>query len=136
MTTKTNMNAAEDYTSETSQKDLAAGVLKQAKQDLRRFHGATSAIERELYLDAYRWVISDDCSWPFSFLNVCQLLNLAPDVVRLELSADASAGFFTYWGQRCARATRSLQSFLSHAFTKSGRSPAVDPVPLTHVPIA
>ena len=130
------MNAVDDYTSWTNQKDLAAGVLKQAAQDLRRFHGATSAIERELYLDAYRWVISDDWSWPFSFLNVCQLLNLAPDVVRLELSADASAGFFTYWGQRCARATRSLQSFLSHAFTKSGRSPAVDPVPLTHVPIA
>src|SRR6266852_1248989 len=135
MTTKNNMNAAEGYTSETSQRELAAGVLKQAAHDLRRFHGATSAIERELYLDAYRWVISDDWSWPFSFLNVCQLLNLAPDVVRLELSADASAGFFTYWGQRCARATRSLQSFLSHAFTKSGRSPAVDPVPLTHVPI-
>jgi len=129
------MNAADNYTSETNQKDLAAGVLKQAAQDLRRFHGATSAVERELYLDAYSWITSDDCTWPFSFLNVCQLLNLAPDVVRLELSADASAGFLTYWGQRCARATRSLQSFLSHAFKKSGRSPAVDPVPLTHVPI-
>src|SRR6266478_7988593 len=135
MTTKNNMNAVEAYTLGTNQKDLAAGVLKQAAQDLRRFHGATSAIERELYLDAYRWITSDDCAWPFSFLNVCQLLNLAPDVVRLELSADASAGFFTYWGQRCARATRSLQSFLSHAFTKSGKSPAVDPVPFTHVPI-
>ena len=130
------MNLADNYTSETKQKDLAAGVLKQVAQDMRRFHGATRAIERELYLDAYRWVISDDCSWPFSFLNVCQLLDLAPDVVRLELSADASAGFFTYWGQRGARATRSLQSFLSRAFTRSGRSPAVDPVPLTHVPIA
>jgi len=130
------MNAADSYTSETSQKDLAAGVLKQAAQDLRRFHGATSAVERELYLDAYSWITSDDCAWPFSFLNVCQLLNLAPDVVRLELSANASAGFFTYWGQRCVRATRSLQSFLSHSFTKSGRSPAVDPVPLTHVPLA
>jgi hypothetical protein len=136
MTTKNNMNAVEDYTSRTNQKDLAAGVLKQAAQDLRRFHGATSAVERELYLDAYSWITSDDCNWPFSFLNVCQLLNLAPDVVRLELSADASAGFFTYWGQRCARATRSLQSFLSHPFTKSVRSPAADPVPLTHVPIA
>src|SRR6266446_4216716 len=136
MRTKNNMNAVEDYASGTNQKDLAAGVLKQAAQDLRRFHGATSKIEQELYFDAYSWVTSDDCCWPFSFLNVCQLLNLAPDVVRLELSADASAGFFTYWGQRCARATRSLQSFLSHAFTKSGRSPAVDPVPLTHVPIA
>jgi len=114
------MNAAEDYTSATGQRELAAGILKQAAQDLRRFNGATSAVERELYLDAYSWITSDDCAWPFSFLNVCQLLNLAPDVVR----------------QRCARATRSLQSFLSHAFTKSGRSPAVDPVPLTQVPIA
>ena|ERR1700720_4434558 len=136
MTTKNNMNAVEDYTSRTNEKDLAAGVLKQAAQDLRRFHGATSAVERELYLDAYSWITSDDCNWPFSFLNVCQLLNLAPDIVRLELLADASAGFFTFWGQRCARATRSLQSFLSHAFTKSVRSPAADPVPLTHVPIA
>jgi len=130
------MNAAEDYTSETGQRELAAGVLKQAAQDLRRFYGATSPVERELYLDAHSWITSDDCAWPFSFLNVCQLLNLGPDIVRLELSADASAGFFTYWGQRCARVTRSLQSFLSHAFTKNGRSPAVDPVPLTHVPIA
>ena len=129
------MNAADNYQFETSRKDLAAGILKQAALDLRRFHGAASAVEREFYLDAHRWVTFDDCSWPFSFCNVCQVLNLAPDVVRLELSADASAGFFTYWGQRCARATRSLQSFLSHAFTKSGRSPAVDPVPLTHVPI-
>jgi len=135
MTTKNNMNAVDNYQFETSRRDLAAGILKQAGLDLRRFNGATSAVERELYLDAYSWITSDDCAWPFSFLNVCQLLNLAPDVVRLELSADASAGFFTYWGQRCARATRSLQSFLSHAFTKSGRSPAVDPVPLTNVPL-
>ena len=129
------MNSADDYQYEASRKELAVEILEQAKLDLRRFHDATRGLEREFYLDAYRWIMSDDCAWPFSFLNVCQLLNLAPDVVRLELSADASAGFFTYWGQRCARATRSLQSFLSHAFTKSGRSPAVDPVPLTHVPI-
>ncbi len=126
------MNNADDYQFETSQKDLAAGILKQAGLDLRRFHGATSAVEREFYLDAYRWVISDDCSWPFSFLNVCQLLNLAPDVVRLELSAAASAGFFTYWGQRCARAARSLQNFSNRLFTKNRRSTGADPVPLTH----
>ena len=129
------MNAAADHTSATGQRELAAGILKQAAYDLRRFNGATSAPERELYLDAFSWITSDDCAWPFSFLNVCQLLNLTPDVVRMELLADASAGFFTYWGQRCARATRSFQSFLGHALTKSRRSPAVDPVPLTHLPI-
>jgi hypothetical protein len=131
MNKQTNMNAAEDYTSETSQKDLAAGVLKQAKQDLRRFHDATSAVERELYLDAYSWLTSDDCSWPFSFLNVCQLLDLAPDFVRLELLADASVGLFTYWVRRCARAARSFQIFLSRVFTTNRNSTAVDPIPLT-----
>jgi len=130
------MNAAEDYISETSQRDLAAGVLKQAGLDLRRFHSATSAVERDLYLDAYRWVRSDDCSWPFSFLNVCQLLDLAPDIVRLELFADASMGLFTYWVRRCARAARALQDFSNRVFTKKRRSTGVDPVPLTHVPIA
>ena len=130
------MNAAEDYTSETSQKDLAAGVLKQAAQDLRRFHGATSAIERELYLDAYRWVISDDSSWPFSFLNVCQLLNLAPEILRRELLTDASLGLFSYLARRGGRAARSFQIFLNRTFTTSRNPIAVDPVPLTHVPIA
>ena len=130
------MNAAEDYQSATSQRDLAAGVLKQAKQDLRRFHGATSAVERELYLDAYSWLTSDDCTWPFSFLNVCQLLNLMPDIVRQELVADASVGFFTYWVRRSARAARSFQIFLNRIFTTSRNPIAVDPVPLTHIPNA
>src|SRR6266436_6329708 len=131
MTTKNNMNAVNDYTSEKSQKDLAAGVLKQAAQDLRRFNSATSAVERELYLDAYSWLISDDSSWPFSFLNVCQLLNLTPDMVRQELVADASGGFFTYWTRRSVHAARSFQISLNRVFTTNRNSTAVDPVPLT-----
>jgi len=69
-------NDTENY--EGRQRELAAGVLKRAEQNLRRFHGAPSAVERELYLDAYRWLTVDECSSPFSFRNVCQLLNLAP----------------------------------------------------------
>src|SRR2546421_11948184 len=130
------MNAVDDYQFETSRKDLATGILKQAGLDLRRFHGATSAIERELYLDAYRWVISDDCSWPFSFLNVCQLLNLAPESLRQELLTDASLGLFSYLARRGGRAVRSFQTFFNRIFTTSHNPIAVDPVPLTHVPIA
>ena len=126
------MNNADDYQFETSQKDLASGILKQAAQDLRRFHGATSAIERELYLDAYRWVISDDCSWPFSFLNVCQVLKLAPESLRQDLVGDASLGLFGYLSRRCAWAARSLQNFSNRVFTKNRRSSGADPVPLTH----
>src|SRR5262245_11595556 len=110
------MNADEDYLARTSQRDLAAGVLKQAAQDLRRFHGATTAIERELYFDAYQWVTSHDVSGPFSFLNVCQLLGRAPEALREDLIGDAASGLFSYWTRRCGRAARQLQTFLASPF--------------------
>jgi hypothetical protein len=136
MTTKNNMNAVEDYTSPKIQKDLAAGILKQARQDLRRFRNPTSGVERELYSDAYHWFRSNDYTWPFSFLNVCQLLNLAPDSVRQELLTDASLGLFSYLARRGGRAARSFQIFFNRIFTTSRNPIVVDPVPLTHVPIA
>jgi len=122
------MNAADNYQFETSRKDLAAAILKQAGLDLRRFHGATSEIGREFYLDAYRWVISDDCSWPFSFLNVCQVLNLAPETVREEVLGDLSIGAFGYWSRRCGRAARRFKIFLSNIFTNERTTTAAEPV--------
>src|SRR6476659_2861480 len=111
------MNAADDYQFETTRNDLAAGILKQAELDLRRFHGAISAVERDLYLDAHRWVTSDDCPWRFSFLNVCQTLNLAPGTVRQEVLGDLSLGAVGYWTRRCGRAARKVPIFLSNIFT-------------------
>ena len=122
------MNAADGYQFETSRKDLAAGILKQAGLDLRRFHGGTSEIEREFYLDAHRWVMSDDCSWPFSFLNVCQALNLAPETVREEMLGDLSLGAFGYLIRRCGRAARRFKIFLSNIFTNERTTNAAEPV--------
>lgn len=130
------MRPAQDYISETSPRELASGILQQAAQDLHRFRGATRGVERELYRDAYRWVISGDCSWPFSFLNVCQVLKLAPETLRQDLLGDASHGPFGYLSRRCERAARSLQEFSQRVFTKNRRLDGTDPVPLTHVPIA
>ena len=101
---------------QVAQRELAAGVLKQAAQDLRRFRGATSKIERELYLDACRWLTVDECSSPFSLLNVCQLLNLAPEKVRQELIDDSSLGAVNYWTQRCTRAARRLRTSFTQLF--------------------
>src|SRR5437667_8000624 len=120
------MNLANDQHFETSRKDLADGILKQASLDLRRFHGGTSAIEREFYLDAHRWVVSDDCSWPFSFLNVCQLLNLAPETVREEMLGDLSLGAFGYLIRRCGRAARRFKIFLSNIFTNERNTNAAE----------
>ena len=115
------MDAAEYYTSETGQRELAAGILKQAAQDLRRFHGAITAVERGLYYDAYSWVISDDCTWPFSFLNVCQLLNREPTNLREELLGDISLGIFGRWARRGSRALLRLLDSVSHRLVTESR---------------
>ena len=120
------MNAADNYQFETSRRDLADGILKQAALDLRRFHGATSGLEREFYLDAHGWVTSDDCSWPFSFLNVCQALDLPPETVREEMLGDLSLGVFGYWSRRCGRAARRFKIFLSNIFTNERNANAAE----------
>ena len=122
------MNATDDYQFETSRRDLAAGILKQAALDLRRFHAATSEVEREFYLDAYRWTASDDCSWPFSFLNVCQALNLTPETVRQEMLGDISLGTFGYLSRRCGRAARRFKICLSDIFTNERSANAAETV--------
>ena len=127
------MNTAEDYTFETSKRDLAAEILKQAALDLRRFHGATSAIERELYLDAHRWVMSDDYSWPFSFLSVCKSLNRPPEVLREELLGDLSLGVFGCWTRRGGRVARSVQIVFGQLFTNECNANDTQPSAVAHV---
>src|SRR3954469_13397517 len=93
------------------EKAMAGSVLRQAGSDLRRFRGATSGVERQLYLDAYDWVTADNVSWPYSFVNICRSLNPAPEAARTELLVDASAGNFRFWTKRAGRVLRALQSF-------------------------
>ena len=101
---------------QTAQRDLAAGVLKQATQDLRRFRDARSEIERAIYLDAQRWLTVDECSSPFSFLNVCQFLGLVPEQVREDLIGDASSDSFSYWIRRCGLAASRLRNSVTQLF--------------------
>jgi hypothetical protein len=121
------MKANHIHNHETSQRQLAAGVLKQAKQDLRRFHDAASPIERELYLDVYRWVMSDDSTWPFSFLNVCQSLNLVPEDVRQDLIDQLSQGTFRRWINHCRRTIQKLAMFLASVSPSRRTMTAAEP---------
>ena len=123
------MSSVSDF-KHAAQRELAADVLKQAAQDLRRLHGATSKMERELYLDAYRWLTADECSSPFSFLNVCQSLNLAPGDVRKELIGDSSLGVVNYWTQCCTRAARGVRASLTQLFL-GGRNASAG-MPMRH----
>ena len=107
---------ADEQTPPTPEKGLAVGVLKQAAYDLRRYRTATKAADRELYLDAHSWVTAYDSSWPYSFMNVCKLLDLCPEMVRADLLADASLGPFHYWIRRAGRLSRKLGASVARAF--------------------
>ena len=108
--------APAEPTPPTPEKGLAIGVLKQAAYDLRRYRTATKAADREVYLDAHSWITAYDSSWPYSFMNVCKLLDLCPEVVRAELLADAALGPFHYWIRRAGRISRKLRSSVARVF--------------------
>ena len=108
-----------------AEKGLAAGVLKQAASDLRRFRKATGGLKRELYLDAQSWISGNDFSWPYSFMNVCKLLDISPDVVRGEILADASLGWLDYWTHRASRLSDKVRASVARVFTScDNRQPA------------
>jgi hypothetical protein len=126
------MKSTETNNYKKSQRELSAGVLKQAEQDLQRFHAAPSAIEQELYLDAYRWVISDDSTWPFSFLNVCQSLNLVLEDVRQDLIGQLWQGTFRRWINHYRRTIQKLAMFLASVSPSRRTMAAAEPTILVH----
>jgi hypothetical protein len=123
------MNASKNT---TPKQDLAAGILSQARRDLRRFHRATRPTGRELYLDAHDWILSEDCRWPFSFRNVCELLNLPPEGVRQELLEDVSLGVLHYWSRRIARVVRRVPILVGNAFTREVNPQSAETGTLVH----
>jgi hypothetical protein len=64
---------------------LAAAVLKLAFEDLQKHRRATDVRSRRAFREAYVWVKSDERRWPFSFLNVCDMLELSPGALRNKL---------------------------------------------------
>ena len=101
---------------------LAIGVLRQAVHDLRKFRSATRGVERDLYLEAYSWIMADDSFWPYSFLNVCELLQVSPEAIRAELLADVSLGWFGHWMELRERLTSLLRAFFIRVLCKSSDS--------------
>jgi len=69
---------------------LAVAIFSQAANDLQKFRCARCEAGYSLYTDARKWITSDDRLWPYSFLNLCDALHLASDVVRAELLGGAS----------------------------------------------
>ncbi len=73
----------------TSERALVLAVLWQAVIDLQKYRFAPRRRQQRLYMEAYRWVASEDRSWPYSFVNLCEAINLEPEPLRAQLLSDA-----------------------------------------------
>jgi hypothetical protein len=72
------------------ERKLAVAVFSQAANDLWKFRHSRRGAGYSLYADARNWITSNDRKWPYSFLNLCDALHLAADVVRAELLRNTS----------------------------------------------
>jgi len=66
---------------------LVVAVLQDAVDCFQKHVIARDRKSRQLFLDAEEWVVSDDRSWPFSFENVCDLLQINAEYLRCGLMA-------------------------------------------------
>ena len=108
------------------EKALAAGVLRQATNDLRRFRESEDSVGREMYWDARSWFISNDTEWPYSLLNVCESLGISPENIRDEVFADVRSGWLSH-SRRVAitTATQFIGSLSTLFSSRRGRTLAV-----------
>jgi hypothetical protein len=73
-----------------AERKLAVAVFCQAADDLQKFRYERHETEHAIYADARNWLASNDRSWPYSFLNICDALQLTPGLVRAKLLANSS----------------------------------------------
>lgn len=66
---------------------LVVAVLQDAVDCFQKHLRARDRKARQLFIDAEEWIISEDRSWPFSFENTCDLLQINAEYLRRGLLA-------------------------------------------------
>jgi len=64
---------------------LVVAVLQDAVDCFQKHLWARDRKAHQLFVDAEEWIISEDRSWPFSFENVCDLLQINAEYLRRGL---------------------------------------------------
>ena len=74
----------------TPEQRLMAAVLEDAVRELTQPKAGSRAASARRQKEITEWFASDDVAWPFSFVNVCEALDLAPDRLRARLCGAGS----------------------------------------------
>jgi hypothetical protein len=69
----------------TPARRLMAAVLEDAVHELAHPGGGSARARERRCDEILAWFASDDDTWPFSFVNVCDALGIAPSRLRTQL---------------------------------------------------
>jgi len=64
---------------------LVEAVLREAIREYQKFAGQQGRRGSRLFREVHEWFLEDDPNWDFSFINVCQILDLEPAYIRTGL---------------------------------------------------
>ena len=64
---------------------LILAILQDAVECFQKHLFSRDHKARQLFEDAEAWIVSDDRDWPFSFVNICEIVNVHPEYLRKGL---------------------------------------------------
>jgi len=65
---------------------LMLAVLEDAIDCFQKYAHTNDLRGRQLFLESYDWIMSQDKRWLFSFENICQIVDMNPDYIRQGLN--------------------------------------------------
>jgi hypothetical protein len=65
--------------------ELVRATLDDAIHTYRKYALAKGRRAQRLFREVDEWLSADDCSWPFSFVNICEVLDLDANYIRTGL---------------------------------------------------
>lgn len=73
---------------------LVQAILREAIHEYQKFAGKRGRRGSRLFREVHQWFSENDARWDFSFINVCQILDLEPAYIRagLKLWSDRNVG--------------------------------------------
>ena len=78
--------ARERRRARNSEERLMFAILEDAVAVYTKHRAPATSKQRRIYRNTKRWLESDDRTWLFSFLRICEALDLDPECIRRGLS--------------------------------------------------
>jgi hypothetical protein len=73
------------------EQELVLAILTDAIDCILKFCDEPVSMRAKLFSDAHHWIFAQDEREPFSFLNVCEILNFDPSYLRRGIKAKMQA---------------------------------------------